>query len=198
MSFKQFFRNTFNLIKFTGLSDFLKATFFCLCVVNIIIIFMSVYATRVFGLTERQIINLVIFSTLFAIAGSLFSGYISDHFGYKRSLIIVFLLWGICLLSGALARGMLFYWIIGPLVGVALGSTWVVSRALAIQIVPSQNIAQVFGLFSFIGYLSAIIGALFWGGILWFLSPLGELGYRLALASLLLFLLPGFVYLRRI
>jgi len=143
-SIKQLFRNTLDLAKFTGLSNFLKATFFCLCVVNIIILFMSVYATRVFGLSEPQVINLVIFSTLFAIVGSLSSGYISDRIGYKRSLAVVIILWGICLLSGALANGVLVYWFIGPLVGVALGSTWVVSRALAIHIVPAQKVGQVF------------------------------------------------------
>ncbi len=195
---RQIFGSAFRLVKSAGLSDFLKATFFCLCVVNIIIIFMSVYVTRVFGLDENQIVNLIIFSTIFAIIGSVFSGYLSDHIGYKRSLIIVLLLWVICLFSGALARGMLSYCVIGPLVGVTLGSTWVVSRALAVHIVPAQKIGQVFGLFSFIGYLSAITGALFWGGLLWFLSPLGELGYRIALLSLLLLLLPAFVYVRRI
>ena len=190
--------NTLDLTKFRVISDFLKASFFCLCIVNIIILFMSVYATRVFGLNEAELVNLVRFSTLFAIVGSLISGYISDKLGYKRSLITVFLLWGVCLILGAFARSALFYWIIGPLVGVILGSTWVVSRALAVHIVPAEKIGQVFGLFSFIGYLSAIIGALFWGGILWLLSPLGILGYRIALLSLSLFLIPGFFYLRRI
>ena len=165
---------------------------------NIIIVFMSVYVTRVFGLTESQIFNLMLFSIFFAIAGSLLSGYISDHIGHKRGLIIVFVLWGICLLSGALARSMLFYRILGPLVGVALGSTWVVSRALVIRIVPAEKIGQVFGLFFLISLLSGAIGTFFWSALLWFLSPLGELGYRIALLSLLFFLLPGFVYLLRI
>ena len=196
--FKQFLKNNLDLVKSTNLSNFLKATFFCLCVVNIIIVFMSVYVTRVFGLTESQIFNLILFSTIFAIAGSFFSGYISDRIGYKRSLVIVFPLWGICLLFGALARNTLFYWFIGPVVGVALGATWVVSRALVIHIVPADKIGQVFGLFFLISLLSSAAGVFFWSGLLWFLSPLGALGYRLALISLFVFLLPGFVYARRI
>jgi len=198
LPFKQFLKNSLDLIKSAGISNFLKATFFCLCVVNIIILFMSVYASRVFGLSEVQLINLVLFSTLFAIAGSLISGILSDRLGHKRSFVIVFVLWEISLLSGTLARSMPFYWFIGPLVGVALGSTWVISRALLVQTVPPEKIGEVFGLFNLVGYLSAIIGALFWGGLLWLLSPLGELGYRLALLCLFFFLLPGFAYLRRI
>jgi len=199
LSFKQFLKRNMDFIRSQGLYNFLKAAFFCLCVVNIIMIFMSVYVTKVFGLTETQIINLVLFSTFFAIGGSFFSGYISDYLGYKRSLYFVFSIWGICLLSGAIAKNIIFYWIIGPLVGVALGSTWVILRALVIKITPADKIGEAFGLFNFIGYVSAIAGALFWGGLLWFLFPLfGELGYRIALAALIIFLLPGFIYLRRL
>lgn len=199
LSFKQFLKRNVDFIRAQRLHNFLKAAFFCLIVVNTIMIFMSVYVTRVFGLTEPQIINLVLFSTFFAIGGSFFSGYISDYLGYKKSLYFVFLIWGICLLSGAVAKNIIFYWIIGPLVGVALGSTWVILRALVIQITPADKIGEGFGLFNLIGYVSAIAGALIWGGLLWFLSPLyGELGYRIALAALIIFLLPGFVYLRRI
>ena len=166
--------------------------FFFLSVVNIIIIFMSVYATKVFGLNESQVINLVLFSAIFAILGSLFSGYISDRIGYKRSLFIVLILWGICLFTGAMVRNPRVYWLIGALVGVALGSTWVVSRALAIKIVPAEKIGQAFGIFFLISLLSGAVGTFFWSGLLWFLSCLGALGYRLALFSLFFLLLPLF------
>src|SRR3989338_3922817 len=79
--------------KLPGFSDFLKASFFGLCVVNVIIIFMSAYATNVFKLSETQIINLVGFSTFFAIIGSLSSGYICDRIGSVRMLMAIFFLW---------------------------------------------------------------------------------------------------------
>jgi UMF1 family MFS transporter len=196
--FKQFLKQTLDLVKSANLSNFLKATFFCLCVVNTIIVFMSVYVTQVFALSESQIFRLILFSTVFAILGSISSGYISDRIGHQRSLIIVFLLWGICLLAGAIIRNPLFYWFIGPMVGVALGSTWVVSRALVIHIVSADKIGEVFGLFFLISLISTAVGVFFWSGLLWFLSRLGTLGYRFTLASLFFFLLPGFIYARRI
>jgi len=196
--FREFLNNTLDLVSAANLSNFLKATFFCLCVVNTIIVFMSVYVTQVFGLTESELFKLILFSTIFAIVGSLFSGYISDSIGHKRCLIIVFFLWGLCLLAGAIVRNPLFYWFIGPMVGVALGSTWVVSRALVIHIVPADKIGQVFGLFFLISLLSTATGVFFWSGLLWFLAPLKASGYRFALASLLFFLLPGLIYARRI
>lgn len=196
--FKMLRTTAFNTYKYPGLLDFLKAMFFVLCVVNVIILFMSVYATRVFGLDEKGVINLIAFSTIFAIIGSIFSGFISDYIGYRRSLGAIFILWIMCLLSGAFAKSTYLYPVVGAMVGVSIGSTWVVSRALAIRLVPIEKIGEVFGLFNLAGWLSAIIGATFWGIIILFLSPLGEFGYRIALLSLNLFIVIGLVFLTRI
>lgn len=188
----------FDTAKYPGLLDFLKASFFGLCAVNAVILFMSVYASKVFGLKEQEVINLITFSTFFAVVGSLFSGFLSDYFGHKRVLAAVFMLWAVSFLIGTFTRNPHLYWLIGSLVGIALGGTWVVSRALAIKIVPHEKIGEVFGLFNLAGYLSAIVGALFWGLILWVLSGLGEWRYRISLFSLILFMLLGLVYLLRI
>lgn len=188
----------FNSSLVPGLPDFLKASFFGLCPVNVIILFMSVYATKAFNLSEIQITNLITFSTLFAIFGSIISGYLSDRIGARISLIIVYLLWIVSIILGALVKNTYLYWIVGGLVGMALGGTWVVSRALAIKLVPAGRMGEVFGLFNLVGYFSGIVGSLFWGLILLFLSPLGEIGYRIALFSLNIFLLLGFIFLLRI
>jgi len=183
---------------YPGLPDFLRASFFCMAVVNVIILFMSVYATKAFGLNEAQIINLIMFSALFAIVGSIISGYISDRVGAKTSLLIIFILWSTSLVLGALLKDPSIYWLVGALVGMALGATWVVMRALAVQLTPPNRIGEIFGLFNLVGYLSGIIGALFWGLVLLFLASWGENGYRIALGSLNLFLFAGFIFLLRI
>lgn len=183
---------------YPGLLDFLKATFFGFSAVNVIILFMSIYATRVFGLSEAQIVNLIAFSTLFAIIGSLFSGFISDFLGYKRCLLLAFILWGFCFFAGAFIRSVWLYWFVGAGVGFALGSTWVVSRALAVKLIPEEKIGEMFGLCNLVGYLAAVLGAVFWGILLLLLSGLAESGYRVALLSLVLFMLFGIIYLLRL
>lgn len=184
--------------RFPGLLDLLKASFCGLCAVNVVILFMSVYASRVFGLNEAQVINIIAFSTIFAILGSIISGYISDHIGYKRSLSIIFVLWGIGFVVAALARSSNLYWFVGALVGTALGGTWVVLRALAVKLAPPDRVGEIFGLFNLIGYFSAIVGAVFWGVIVLLLRPLGACGYRIALLSLTLFMLFGIIFLLRL
>ncbi|MFC1624336.1 MFS transporter [Candidatus Omnitrophota bacterium] len=182
--------------KFRELRNFLKAAFFALCAVNAIILFMSVYAGKVFHLKEAQIIDLIAFSAIFAILGSIVSGFISDIIGYRRSLIGVFFLWIICFL-GAVFLKPPFHWFIGALAGISLGSTWVISRALVVKLVPEEKIGEAFGLFNMVGYLSGIIGPLFWGGILLCFSSLGDVRYRLACFSLSLFVGIGCIFLLR-
>jgi len=187
----------FDSRKFPGLRDFLKASFFGLGAVNTIILFMSVYVNKVFGLTEAQIANLIVFSTLFAILGSILSGLISDAIGYKRSMVGVFFLWIACLMAaGLLSKS--FCLLIGALAGISLGATWVVSRALVIRLVPTEEIGEVFGIFNLVVYSSAIVGPLFWTSLLLFLSNWGPFGYRIALLSLILFMVFGLVFLLRV
>jgi UMF1 family MFS transporter len=188
----------FSSDRFFTLANFMKSAFFGLCAVSVVILFMSVYATRVFKLNEPQIINLVAFSTIFAIAGSIISGYISDRIGPKISLIATFILWAISITLGAFAADSSFYWLVGALVGITLGATWVLWRAMAVRLVSEERIGEMFGLFNLVGYLSSMAGALFWGLVTLLLSSMGESGMRLALFSLNLFIALGLIFLLRI
>ncbi|MBL7151841.1 MAG: MFS transporter [Candidatus Omnitrophica bacterium] len=196
-----FFNNIKSIIFSSGefplLSNFLKASFFGLCGINAALLFMSVYATRVFGLNEAQIINLVAFSAFFAVAGSFISGLVSDYLGHRRTLLAVFILWIICFSCGAFARNSTLYLVIGGLLGLTLGATWTVARALAIRIAPPERLGEVFGLFNFAGYLAAITGPLFWGLVLLIAGSFGTKGYRIALLSLNLFMFLGVWFLLR-
>ena len=180
-----------------SLRNLLRASFFLLCAVNTIILFMSVYASKAFGLDEAQTINLIAFSTLFAILGSILSGYVSDFLGYRQSLMGVFLLWGICISAGALLKAP-FHWLVGALAGLSLGSTWVVLRALVIRLVPEEKMGEAFGLFNLVSYSSAVVGPLIWGFMLLFLSHLGEWGYRIAFFSLLSLVAVAIAFLLRV
>lgn len=186
-----------NSERYGKLREFLKATFFGLCVVNVTMLFMSIYVTKVFGLNDVQIINFIAFSTVFAIIGSIVSGIISDRVGYKRTMIWVFSLWVVCLFGGALTVPP-FHWLIGAIAGISLGSTWVVSRALVIDLVPRETVGEAFGIFNLIGYLSGIVGPIIWGVLLLLLKDKGALGYRLALMCFIPFLIIGCMFLLRV
>jgi UMF1 family MFS transporter len=188
----------FSTDRLSSLANFMKSAFCGLCAVSVVILFMSVYATRVFKLNESQIINLVAFATIFAIVGSIISGYISDRIGPKISLIASFILWGIAIALGAFAATSSFYLLVGALVGITLGATWVLWRAMAVKLVSEERVGEMFGLFNLVGYLASMVGALFWGLVTLLLSRIGESGMRLALFSLNLFVALGLIFLLRI
>lgn len=192
-------KNTFfGNYQHTAVFFFLKSIFFSLAAVNAIVLFMSVYATQVFKLDDMQIISLIGFSVIFAIAGSFLSGWFSDKIGHRRALFIIYSLWILCFIGGGLASNMFIYYIIGILVGLALGAIWVVVRALGVSLVPQEKVGEMFGLFNLVGYVASVVGALFWGFILLICSPLGILKYRIALLSLSLFMVLGIYFLVKV
>ncbi|MCM8758032.1 MAG: MFS transporter [Candidatus Omnitrophica bacterium] len=180
------------------LANFLKASFLGLCVVNAVIVFMSVYASRVFGLNEDELSKLIVFSTLFAILGSFSSGYLCKYLGYRRSLIIIFFLWMVSLVAASLIRTKTLFWLIGALVGLSLSSSWVISRAFLVKVSKKEDIGEIFGLFNFIGYLSTILGSLFLGISFLILIIFKEYGYRLSIFNLNIFLVFGLIFLLRL
>ncbi len=187
----------FESYKFLSFRNFLKTAFFSLCVVNVVILFMSVYASKALGLNASEVINLIAFSTLFAVIGSIISGILCDVVGCKRALIGVLFLWSATILSASFLSQP-FHWLIGALAGLSLGSTWTVFRVIVIKLVPPPKVGEAFGLFNLVAYAAAIIGPLFWSGILLYFSFSNDMGYRVALLSLIIFIIIGFVFPFRI
>lgn len=185
-TFRQLKETVTDKNKFKELKTFFKAVFFGLCAINTFILFMTVYAGKVFTLTEIQLINLLAFSTIFAIAGSFFSGLISDFFGYKKSLIGVFVLWIICLCAGSFLNKP-FHWLVGSLAGLSIGATWVILRAMVVKLAPENKIGEAFGLLNLVTYASAIVGPVFWGLLLLYFGRFGTMGYRISFFSLVIF-----------
>jgi UMF1 family MFS transporter len=82
---------------------------------------MALYGRVVFGMDTGQVTSLLLFSTVFAVVGSVVFGSLCDRVGPKRTLLAVLVLWfvAIVLAAGPVGAWMLF--LTGPFVGVALG-----------------------------------------------------------------------------
>ena len=177
---------------------FLLASFFFMNAINTIIFFMSIYVKKVVGFTIHDITLFLITSTSFAMGGAFVSGLLTDRIGALKTLKGVLLIWLLSTLCAIFAQSQLTMWFVGPLIGIALGSTWVASRTLVIKLAPPDKIGEFFGLVSLSGRFSSIIGPLVWGVTTWWLSSLGILRYRIALGMMLLFLVIGLAILRKV
>lgn len=189
---------TVKIKKHADLVIFLFASFILLNAINTIMVFMSVYANKVIRFSDAEINTFLIISTAVAILGCFTSGFVTDKAGSKRTLSAIIGLWCVTLTLASLSISKSIFWIVGPLAGIALGSTWVVSRALIIDLAPEDMVAGVFGLFGLVGCISAITGSLIWGFVIWSLGFMGLMKYRIAVMILLLFSLAGLILLKKV
>ena len=176
-----------------GLWRYLWASFFSLNAINTVLVFMAVYTRKVLGFTDRQIITFFVFSQLFAVAGSLAFGRLIPRWGAKRTLMRVWMGWTGALGLLIVQPGADWLWVIGPIIGFCLGSTWATARVLVTELSPKDRLGEMFGLAGLFARGSSIIGPLVWG---WLVSnPAHD---RHAVVWLIGLLLIGLGILRRV
>ncbi len=166
-----------------------RAYFFALLAIQPVVLFMSVYAQRVIGLTDRAMISFFALSTLSAIVGAFGTGLLTDRFGPRRTLLLSLAGWGIGLLMGAGATVPWQFWIVGSVIGASLGGTWVSSRVLIIRLSPPDYLGEVLGIIGFVGRIASVIGPLLWSVIVLKLGDFFPWNYRVALFFLFLWIL---------
>ena len=184
--------------KYPGLLPFLIANFLYCDAVNTVIAFMAVYAHQVAGFDDAMIRNLLIVSTVFAAIGSLIFGWLTDRWGAKRTLTLVLYLWIVTLIAAIASFSPWTFWLVGFLVGCALGGTWVSARALVLDLSPPEKIGEIYGLYNMGGKFGFILGPLVWGFVVLVFEDLNTIKYRIAVGSLLLFLLAGLYLLKKV
>ena len=168
------------LLKFIGIH------FLILDVVNTVIAFMSVYASKVIGFDDKQITTFLIVSTIFAMLGSWIIGWLVKNRGTVFSYWIVLWVWLIALTLIMMSPGEKLFWAAGPLAGVGMGGVWVVSRTIVVELSPPEKIGEFFGIYGLAGKMASIAGPLIWGSVVWVLQDTQTLKYRAAVGSLLL------------
>lgn len=197
--FSRLFKSISQIRQNQPLGRFLISAFLCLNAVNTIVVYMGVYAHRVMGFNDSEKIYFMVISTLFAIAGSYLFGHLTDRWGSKNTLSLVMKLWCLAIFLAAIAVSDWMFWIVGPLVGIALGGTWVSARTMLIELIPQKKTGQMFGLFGLLHAFSFILGTLIWGIITsWAFVGWGVLKYRIALLSVFLFMLAGYLVLKTV
>ena len=186
-------KEAFNTLKETflrarqyySLFRFILIHFLVLDAVNTIIAFMSVYASKVIGFDDGQIIKFLISSTAGAMVGSMIIGILVKRKGVIWSYWLVLGLWIVSLSLTAVSQSESLFWLVGPIAGVGMGGVWVVSRAFIVELSPPEKVGEFFGLYGLAGKAASILGPMVWGGVVWALDSTGTLKYRVAVTVLL-------------
>lgn len=197
-AYKTLFATVGDMRSHAGLGTFMVATVLYTDAANTAIANMSLYGRQVFEMEQTQIQSLLLFSAVFAGLGSVGFGFASDRAGPKKTLVSVLVLWlvSVAIVTLALAPWMLL--LAGPLVGVALGGTWTVSRVMLLALSPPERTGEFFGVYALAGKLSAVTGPAITAVLLTTLEGYGTVSYRVAIGSLALILGLGLFLLLRV
>jgi UMF1 family MFS transporter len=202
LSFRRTLTNTWRTImearKYKGLFIFLISNFFYSDALNTVITAMGIYSTEVIGFTPSERNGFLAFSTIFAVIGSLIFGWVADLIGPKASLNISLAMWTTLFIITITAPPVwFFFWVGGPLAGIALGSVWVAARTLMIELTPPERLGEFMGLYNLTGKFSAVLGPLTWGVTLAIFDPakpeFAKVGYQIAVSMLLVLIIVGWV-----
>jgi MFS-type transporter involved in bile tolerance (Atg22 family) len=133
-------------------------------------------------------------------------GVLTDRLGPRRTLNYVLRAWMAVFIAaglvGVLALPMWALYAVTCAAGVALGGVWAADRPYMLRLTPPDRIGEFYGLYGMVGRFSAITGPLIWAGITWItIETLGlrpAVGQGIALFSLLLLLVPGYLILQKV
>ncbi|MFC7685599.1 MFS transporter [Ureibacillus sp. GCM10028918] len=191
--YKEIIQTFKEMKKYKAIFTFMIAYFFLNDAIATTIAMMAVYATAIVGFTSGQFIVLYLVSTISTVIGSMIFGYVAKSIGAKRSVTIVAFIMIIALFIAVFATAQWMFWIAGSLFGVSLGSMWVTSRTLIIELSPEEKRGQFFGLFAFSGKVSSIIGPAIYGTVTLLLKDYGTIASRVALGSLIILTIIGLI-----
>ena len=176
---------------YPALCRFFIASFFSLNAINTILVFMGVYTKTVLGFTEEQIVRFFLVGQGCAVAGSLTFGRVVSTLGARRTLMLIWSGWFVALALARIVDDPRWLWVIGPLMGFCLGSTWATSRVLLTQLSPKNRLGEFFGLAGLLGRAASVVGPLIWG-----LMVIDHPRYHRAFEALMLMMAIGLWLLR--
>ncbi|MDX6679402.1 MAG: transporter, family [Solirubrobacteraceae bacterium] len=143
----------------------LLARFFYVDAIATVLAFLTVYARRTGDFDGDSIDALLAVSAVIAIVGALGGGLLAERIGPKR--VIIGTLWVaiVALIAAAVTGSGELLWVVGPLIGIVLGSLSAVDRVFLLRLVPPERRGEDFALYALVGKLSSGLGPLvLWGG----------------------------------
>lgn len=162
--------------------------------VSTVVVLAAIYAQEVIHFDQQQLIVLIMVVNVTAAIGAFICGHMQDKIGSVPTLAITLLLWIIAIVSAFFTTLPLHMWIVGNIIGLAMGSSQAVGRALVSQFTPADRSAEFLGLWGLVNRLSVIVGPMSYGLV----NYLTQGNHRLALLSTLFYFVIGLVMLLRV
>jgi len=143
----------------------LLARFFYVDAIATVLAYLTVYARRTGDFDGDSIDMVLAISALTGIVGALGGGVLAERIGPKRVILGTLVIAVTALLAEAITGSGELLWVVGPLLGIVLGSLSAVDRVFLLRLVPPERRGEDFALYALVGKLSTGFGPLvLWGG----------------------------------
>ena len=123
-----------------------------------VVAYASIYATKVVGMEQTEVIGLFVVLQLAGVAGAYGFGFLQDKKGPKPALVSSLLLWIAVCVWGSLCQSKMEFYGIGVLAGIAMGSLQSAGRAVVATFTPDGKSGEYFGYWGFFTKLAAVVG----------------------------------------
>lgn len=120
--------------------------------------FGGIYAAGTFGFSIADVLVFGIVINLAAGIGAIAMGYLDDHIGAKRTVVVSLLGLIFAAAISSLAQDRAWIWLAGIIIGIFSGPNQAASRSLMGRFVPEGMENEFFGFYAFSGKLTAFIG----------------------------------------
>jgi UMF1 family MFS transporter len=142
----------------------------------------------------------------FAVIAGLAWGRLTDRLGPKRTLEIVLGLWiftlALVVVVGVLGLPVVWLYVIGSLVGIAMAGIWSSDRPYMLRLTPPNRVGEFYGLYGMVGRFSAITGPALWAAATWlFVERIGlpvVTGDAIGVSLMLLMVVVSYLILRSV
>ena len=153
------------------------------------------YGDRELELSQTVLISTILLVQFVAFGGALLLGRIAARVGAKRTVQGSLLVWiaVVCLAFGVQKGSAVQFYVLGAAIGVVLGGTQALTRSLFGQMTPVGKEAEYYGLYEISDKGTSWLGTLAFGLALQFTDS-----YRIAIVSLVVFFVAGFLLLSRV
>jgi UMF1 family MFS transporter len=162
--------------------------------VSTVVVLAAIYAQEVMGFDTQSLIVLIMVVNVTAAVGAFICGHLQDRIGSVPTLAITLLIWIVAILVALFASKPVHMWITGNIIGLAMGASQAVGRALVSKFSPTERTGEFLGLWGLVNRLSAIVGPLSYGLINYWSNG----NHRMSLLSTLSFFIVGLLLLSKV
>ncbi|MEI7993335.1 MAG: MFS transporter [Methylococcaceae bacterium] len=162
--------------------------------VSTVVVLAAIYAQEVIGFDTQSLIVLIMVVNVTAAVGAFICGHLQDRMGSVPTLAITLLIWIVAVIVALFASDRADMWIAGNIIGLAMGASQAVGRALVSKFSPTERAGEFLGLWGLVNRLSAIVGPLSYGLINYWSHG----NHRISLLSTLSFFIVGLILLSKV